>query len=209
MLRLVDARPHTRWSLDNNLIDQGWIKRIGLEAWAVYCVIVREVEGGEEFPSLSYMHTVTGIEKEKLQVALKVLRDRGLIEVEGDGDEKVCRVVPPKKPGTSLTLPEIEALFAEAWQSYPKRPNNPKQAALKSFAARIREGVDPQVLIAGVKSYAKYVEAEGTEPHYIKMAQTFFGPGGHWEADYTPTDTGVKATAGKALLDFYKQETLA
>lgn len=51
----------------------------------------------------------------------------------------------------------------------------------------MKEGVDPLDMLEGTRRYAKYVEAEQVEPRYVKMAQTFYGRGRHFESDYTPT----------------------
>ena len=56
----------------------------------------------------------------------------------------------------------------------------------KVFAARIAEGAKPAAMLAGVQAYAAYVLAMGTEPQYIKAPETFFGPGKHWVANWTP-----------------------
>lgn len=74
--------------------------------------------------------------------------------------------------------------FASAWSRYPSRPGQSRAAALKAWTARVREGVDPAALLAGVEAYAAYVRREGTQPKFVKHAATFFGPDRHWEADY-------------------------
>lgn len=83
----------------------------------------------------------------------------------------------------SVTVPE-DGLFADAWAAYPKRPNNPKAAAKRAWDARIKAGVDPDTMIAGVRAYAAYVTAQRVEPKFVKMASTFFGPDEHYLTDY-------------------------
>lgn len=75
--------------------------------------------------------------------------------------------------------------FVEAYSLYPSRPGSSKATALKAWKARIASGVDPDVIIAGVVRYAAYVRAAGTEPNFIKMPATFFGPDQHYLADWT------------------------
>jgi len=82
-----------------------------------------------------------------------------------------------------------EVLFELAWKAYPKRPNNPKAAALKAFMARVAEGVEARALVEAVDRYAAYCKHHRTEPRFVKMASTFFGPGGHWQDEYK-IDTG-------------------
>lgn len=45
----------------------------------------------------------------------------------------------------------VDEKFDEAWRQYPKREgSNSKQAALREWNARIREGIDPDMLVAAV-----------------------------------------------------------
>lgn len=71
--------------------------------------------------------------------------------------------------------------FEEAWRAYPRKPNNPHGKALKAYIARRKAGVTAQELLAGVRAYAAFVEAEGTDPKFIKQGATFFGPDEHWD----------------------------
>lgn len=96
--------------------------------------------------------------------------------------------------------------FEVAWVAYPKRPGNPKERARKAWVARMREGVDPKAIIDGVHRYAGYVRKERTEPRYIKMASTFFGPDRHWEADYTFTPQRPAQSAPVVTYPKFKQE---
>jgi hypothetical protein len=81
--------------------------------------------------------------------------------------------------------PVDDEKFVEAYSLYPSRPGSSKATALKAWKARIASGVDPDVIIAGVVRYAAYVRAAGTEPNFIKMPATFFGPDQHYLADWT------------------------
>ena len=78
--------------------------------------------------------------------------------------------------------------FDAAWLVYPKRPGNSKSTAFRAWQARVREGQDPAQLTAGVLAYAAYCKAQGTDPKYIKLAATFFGPGQHFLCDWTVDD---------------------
>lgn len=76
-------------------------------------------------------------------------------------------------------------LFGLAWKDYPRRPNDSRANALRAWTARRNEGVDAGAMHDGVKRYAAYCRRERTEPKYIKQGATFFGPGRHWESDYS------------------------
>lgn len=88
-------------------------------------------------------------------------------------------------PARKKPAPIEDENFAEAYSLYPSRPGSSKASALKAWQARIASGVDPEAMIAGVKRYAAYVRAAGTEPNFIKMPATFFGPDRHFDADWT------------------------
>lgn len=76
--------------------------------------------------------------------------------------------------------------FEKAWQAYPKRAGgNSKAAAFKAWNARLKDGVKPEVMLAGVKRYAAYARATGSaETQYVKQAVSFFGPDRHFEESW-------------------------
>lgn len=89
----------------------------------------------------------------------------------------------PKKPA-----PAEDTDFLEAYSLYPRRPGASKASALKAWRARIASGVEAQAMVAGVKRYANFVLLAGTEPNFIKMPATFFGPDRHFDSDWTPVE---------------------
>lgn len=103
-------------------------------------------------------------------------------------------------PTPKTTTPPIDALFEEAWADYPKRAGNSKADTRKQWLARVREGVDPLDMVGGGRRYRAFVEAEGTEPRFIKQAQTFFGRGRHFESDWTPSRPADSLEARVAAL---------
>ncbi|SEH89304.1 hypothetical protein [Paraburkholderia hospita] len=84
--------------------------------------------------------------------------------------------------------PSDEEQFSEAWAAYPKRAGgNSKADALKAWNARRKDKIEPERMIEGVKRYAKFCDAtEKTGTEYVKQAATFFGPGLHFDMDWTP-----------------------
>lgn len=82
--------------------------------------------------------------------------------------------------------------FEQAWQAYPKRAGgNSKAAAFKAWKARLKDGVKPETMLAGVKRYAAYARTTGsTGTQFVKQAATFFGPDRHfdepWQAPSAP-----------------------
>jgi len=112
-----------------------------------------------------------------------------------DGLHGCARRVAPMTPKPSLTVskPSLKPMgyspeFEEAWTAYPNRPGNSKADAFKAWNARLADKAKPATtgdMLAGVKRYAAYVEACGTEPQFVKQAATFFGPGMHFLSDWT------------------------
>lgn len=93
-----------------------------------------------------------------------------------------------KQKHTARANPDGDAIFAEAWAEYPKRPGNSKADSYRQWLARVKEGVDPLAMLDGTRRYAKYIAANPPEdPRFVKQAQTFYGRGKHFEADWTPT----------------------
>lgn len=106
----------------------------------------------------------------------------------GDGPRELELTPPSSRPAKKKRKAiDYTPEFETAWAVYPKRPNNSKSDAFKAWQARINEGVTPDEMLEGLHRYREFVEAEEIEPRFIKQAATFFGPGRHWESDYTPT----------------------
>lgn len=84
-----------------------------------------------------------------------------------------------------LTTSSDFSVFEEAWAIYPRRPNNSKADARRAWQARVRSGEDQVAMLEGVRRYAEYVQVKGTEPEFVKLASTFFGPGQHWLNDFS------------------------
>ena len=90
--------------------------------------------------------------------------------------------------------------FEAAWLAYPTRPGASKADSLKAWSARVKAGADADSMVAGVRRYAAFCIASGTEPQFIKQPVTFFGPGEHFLADWAISQAGAARTrpgAGK------------
>lgn len=77
--------------------------------------------------------------------------------------------------------------FEQAWSLYPKRAGgNSKADALKAWNARIAGGIESARMLDGVQRYAAFCKATGKiGTEYVKQAATFFGPGLHFDAEWT------------------------
>lgn len=76
--------------------------------------------------------------------------------------------------------------FDELWKLYPPRKGASKANSLKAYAARRKEGHSADEIKEGVIAYARYIEVSRTEEQFIKQPETFFGPGLHFQSDWTP-----------------------
>jgi hypothetical protein len=115
-----------------------------------------------------------------IDVAPRVMVDRlDLIELLAEVDAL--------RGGASRPASKYSAEFEEAWSLYPSRPGMSKAATFKAWAARLKAGATAQEMIEGTAKYAAFVKAERTEAAYIKQPATFYGPGEHFTADWTPT----------------------
>lgn len=91
-----------------------------------------------------------------------------------------------RRGGVAKPASKYTAEFEEAWTLYPSRPGMSKAAAFKAWTARLKAGATALEMIEGTRKYAAYCQAERTEAHYIKQPATFYGPGEHFSADWTP-----------------------
>ena len=91
-----------------------------------------------------------------------------------------------RRGGATKPTTKYTAEFEEAWTLYPSRPGMSKAAAFKAWTARMKAGATALEMIEGTRKYAAYCKAERTEAHFIKQPATFYGPGEHFSADWTP-----------------------
>src|SRR5699024_5574378 len=69
-----------------------------------------------------------------------------------------------------------DALFEDFWNAYPRKIA--KKEAMKKFAKAVKDGTDPNTIIAGAKTYAASVV--GKERKYIAHPTTWLNQG-RWE----------------------------
>lgn len=97
------------------------------------------------------------------------------------------------KPLTNIYTDDFEKF----WNIYPKRnsPHN-KQAALKAWNARLKDGDSPEQIIRGAKNYADECDRNGrTGTEFVKQASTFIGPNKHYN-DYQSATVKTRSHAG-------------
>jgi uncharacterized protein YdaU (DUF1376 family) len=111
--------------------------------------------------------------KEREQARKRKARQRGRDEFTDDSEN----VTPALSSSSSISIKKEELKeeytdeFQEFWETYPRRLE--KRNAFAKWNARLKEGVDPEVLIAASRNYAK--AKAGTDPEFIKLPATFLG----------------------------------
>ncbi|WP_240656186.1 helix-turn-helix domain-containing protein [Pantoea dispersa] len=116
--------------------------------------------------------------------------------IEPNSNGTSAKAAEPSRTGKQDYSPEFET----AWQAYPKRSGgNPKPSAWKAWSARIREGVKPADMLAGVQRYAGYITATGKAgTEYVKQAATFFGPDHHFTESWTTSPSQQRTTPAQS-----------
>lgn len=104
-----------------------------------------------------------------------------------------------KNPDRAAAQPEPSE-FVELRRDYPKRAGSQRwHDALGAYRARVREGVDPKLILAGVRRYAAFIRALGKErTEHVQQAATFLGKNRGFELPWTPP--AKLETAGDRLL---------
>lgn len=117
--------------------------------------------------------------KQGASEALALARSR---ESESESEVNPCAIASHCKDGK-----EDPEGFSDCWKAYPKRSGgNSRKEASKAYRARLKTGVLPADMLAGVKRYAAYIRGTGKEgTAYVKQASTFFGAGEHWREPWT------------------------
>lgn len=119
---------------------------------------------------------------------------KGTLSAFAPGDEE-------KNPAESRKAPLVDEDFERAFEAFPKRfGGNPKPDALKSWNARISEGVDPAEMIAGAERYAEFNRVAGkVGTEFVMQAVRFFGKSKHyaepWKAEAPPPARVSRSTA--------------
>lgn len=91
-------------------------------------------------------------------------------------------------------------LFKTLWSKYPSRGEHPHHymAGLKAFDKALRDGCELTDLVAAVKRYAKYIEANKTDPQYVITTARFFSE--RWREFQTDVDAPKVSRDGMKFL---------
>jgi len=77
---------------------------------------------------------------------------------------------------------QIAEQFDHFWRVYPSRgvQANPQKSAREKFAAAVKRGVEPELLIRAAANYAEAMRRSGTAGRYIKTAEVWLNKAS-WE----------------------------
>lgn len=165
--------------------------------------------GGRAYPSYACIASETGIARDNVPRSITRLEEFGYLQRQrhkrGPGlwdrssyeiifeDSKAAPsgnggVDLPATPVPSINGHDVSAEHFEFfWLAYPSRdPHpNPKKPAAQKFAAALKRGIDPAVIIAGAQRYADYIARENKDPRYVKQAMTWLNQE-LWNEAYKP-----------------------
>ena len=99
-------------------------------------------------------------------------------------------------------------IFEQAFAAFPKRfGGNPKPDALKSWNARIAEGVDPAEMLAGTMRYAEHNRIAGkVGTEFVMQAVRFFGKSKHYAEPWAVEPPAARASRSTAAMGANAQQ---
>jgi hypothetical protein len=93
---------------------------------------------------------------------------------------------PTDTPPLARASPSLDEEWERVRSCYPRRQGDQRwRDARRSWGLRIREGVPPAELLAGVERYRKFLQVQdriGSE--FVKQAATFFGKNEAWREEW-------------------------
>lgn len=139
------------------LVTRGFIVKYAIDGKEYGCIpswhqhqVINNREKASDLPPPSEINTLTRDPRVENACAtpLECAQWEGKGK-EGEGKGKISRSV------ADATRPVEDSKFEEFWRSYPRRDGpNPRKPAEQKFNALAKTGVDPDVMIAGVKQLA-------------------------------------------------------
>ena len=96
-----------------------------------------------------------------------------------------------------LNICAIKEEFETLWKLYPKKQG--KEKAYGYYHKARKSGTTYEEVEQGINAYVAYIEAEHTDPQYIKMGSTFFSQKA-WLDDWTPR----KVLSGNPFMDMLR-----
>lgn len=83
--------------------------------------------------------------------------------------------------------------FEALWKLYPKKQG--KDKAFKSYQRAIKDGVEDETILNGLKNYLKQIEVQKTEQQFIKNGSTWFNQK-CWDDEYITKSEPVRNRRG-------------
>jgi hypothetical protein len=156
---------------------------------------------GKAHPSLARIAALTGLDRRHVPRSIARLEDAGLLRrnrrkgERGGWDRSTYEIVfeepvsrnTPESAGAPVNDARDE--FDVFWRAYPTRSphDNPMKPAALKFAAAVKRGVEPEVIIAGARRYADYARHNISDRKYIKQAVHWLSAE-LWNEKYGPAE---------------------
>jgi len=212
---LQEARGRDWFWLEGRLVDEGWVERMGTDAWAIYtCIAYLSSDKIRPFPSTAELEKLTGVSQLAVKAAFHKLYRLKLLGRIRKGAQRhasaygllALPAVPEgykrKKPAPKKMEPIIDyelELFEEAWAAYPRKAGCSKEDALTQWKKRRSEGNAGAAMLVGVRAYAAFIEHHQVEMRFTKLTETFLGPKRHFLSDWSvsgqESERGIKSSA--------------
>jgi hypothetical protein len=156
---------------------------------------------GKAHPSLARIAALAVATRKNVPRSILRLEDAGVLRrnrrkgEHGGWDRTTYEIIFEEPASTSATENAEAAVngagddFDVFWRVYPSRSphDNPKKPAAFKFAAAVKRGVEPEIIIAGARRYADYVGRNVQDRRYIKQAVHWLSAE-QWNEQHRPAD---------------------
>jgi hypothetical protein len=140
---IEDGRARTFWWVENRAVDEHWIAYVGVYAWAIYCVLVRDADDtGRSFPSAQRIASLTGVSLREVRYGIKVLISSGLVRKVKKGGPTTTNVYQVRLPETKNAVAPKRTAGTRKPKASPPPPAPAPDAApdpARAFLASLDE----------------------------------------------------------------------
>lgn len=146
-------------------------------------------DDGYFYSTIENVEENTTFSQYKQQKSIEKLADAGLLYVSRRGlpakryiklrEDNILRLFENKnytdvhdEPKKRTKKVDYSEEFEDVWKEYPKKQG--KEQARKAYQTARKEGVEKDLIVAGLKSYKAYIDERNIEDRYIKNGSTWF-----------------------------------
>lgn len=106
---------------------------------------------------------------------------------------------PNKKPDNKPDKEYDHEFLDEVWNEYPRKQG--KEKALQAYIKARKDGVDKDIILAGIRAYKAFITANRTDSKYIKQGSTWFNQK-CWEDDYNIDPAAITSKLTSTDFDY-------